>query len=214
MRTHFTDEIWADYVRGLSAPADASAIEQHLRSDCDSCLRSFRFWQAFVHHTAGEAGIQIPEQDLQGSRAAYSEWFRRYSLPSRARMARLIFDSLLQPLPAGIRASGPSPRRILATLGSWSVDLRLESPSDRRIFMAGQVLRSGKGGTPVKAPVVLMSGGALVAETSVNDFGEFQLQFDKTSNLRLYVTITASRPMGIDLPDLSRGPTAGESFTG
>ena len=214
MPTHFTDEIWADYVRGLSAPGDASVIEQHLRSGCDSCLRSFRFWQAFVDNAAGEARIQIPEQDLQGGRAAYSQWFRRYSLPTRARMARLIFDSLLQPLPAGIRGGGPSPRRILATLGSWSVDLRLESPSDQRIFMAGQVLRSGKGGTPLKAPVVLLSGGALLAETSTNDFGEFQLQFDKTSNLRLYVAIAASRPMGIDLPDLSTGPTGGESFTG
>jgi hypothetical protein len=212
MRMHFNDEIWADYVRGLSAPGDASAIEQHFRSDCDSCLQSFRFWQAFADYAAGEARIQIPERDCQGGRAAYSEWFRRFSLPSRARMARLIIDSLLQPLPAGIRSGGPSPRRMLATLGSWSVDLRLESPSDQRIFMAGQILRSGKGGTLVNAPVVLMSGGALVAETSANDFGEFQLQFEKTSNLRLYVAVTASRPMGIDLPDLSRGPTAAELF--
>jgi len=214
MQTHFTDEMWADYVRGLSVARDASAIEQHLQSECESCRRSFRFWQAFAEYAAGEARVEIPERDLQAGRATYSEWFRRYSLPTRARMARLIFDSLLQPLPAGIRGSGPSPRRILATLGSWSVDLRLESSSERRIFMAGQVLRSGKGAAQLKAPVVLMSGSDLVAESSANEFGEFEMQFDRASNLRLYVEIPASRPMGINLPDLGRDPTSGESFTG
>jgi hypothetical protein len=214
MRAHFTDETWADYVRDLSAADDASAIEQHLRNECGACLQSFRFWQALAEYAAGEARIDIPEPNWRISRASYSEWFRRHSLPTRARMARLIFDSLLQPLPAGVRGGAASPRRILATLGSWSVDLRLDSSSSRRIHLAGQVLRSGKGGPPLKAPVVLMSGEALLAETSANEFGEFELQFDQTNGLRLYVEIAARRPMGINLPDLAGGSTADESFTG
>jgi hypothetical protein len=211
MRAHFADEIWVDYVRGLSVADDVSAIEQHLRNECHACIRSFRFWQALAEYAAGETRINIPEPNLRAGRAAYSEWFRRFSLPTRARMARLIFDSLLQPLPAGVRSAGPSPRRILATLGSWSVDLRLESSSGRRVNLAGQVLRSGKGRAPLKPPVVLMSGDVLVAETSANEFGEFQLQFDETDGLQLYIEIAATRPMGINLPDLAGGSTAGES---
>jgi len=211
MRAHFKDEIWVDYVRGLSGADDASAIEQHIQNECQACIRSFRFWQTLAEYAAGEARINIPEPDLRAGRTAYSEWFRRYSLPARARMARLIFDSLLQPLPAGVRGAGPSPRRILATLGSWSVDLRLESSSGRRVSLAGQVLRSGKGGGPLKPPVVLMSGDVLVAETSANEFGEFELQFDEMNGLRLYLEIAASRPMGINLPDLAERPAAGQS---
>lgn len=209
MQAHFTDEIWVDYVRGLSVADDASAIEQHLQDECQACIGSFRFWQALAEYAAGEARINISEPDLRAGRTAYSEWFRLYSLPTRARMARLIFDSLLQPLPAGVRGAAPSPRRILATLGSWSVDLRLESFSGRRVSLAGQVLRSGKGGAPLKPSVVLMSGDVLVAETSANEFGEFELQFDEMNGLRLYVEIAASRPMGINLPDLAGGSTAG-----
>src|SRR5690242_12455110 len=122
MRTHFNDEIWADYVRSLSDAGDASAIERHLHDQCPTCLRSFRLWQALAEYAAGEARIDIPAPNLRASRAVYVEWYRRHSLPTRARMARLIFDSLLQPLPAGIRSAGASPRRIVATLGSWSVD--------------------------------------------------------------------------------------------
>ena len=214
MRAHFTDEIWADYVRGVSAADQASAIQQHLRNECDACLRSLRFWQALVEYAAGEARIDIPAPNPRVGRAAFSEWFRRYSLPTRARMARLIFDSLLQPLPGGVRGAGASPRRILATLGSWSVDLRLVSSAGRRTLLAGQILRTGKGGATLKAPVALMSGGALIAETSANEFGEFELQFDQTTDLRLYVEIAASRPMGINLPDLATGSTSGKSFTG
>src|SRR6185437_1788418 len=116
MRAHFADEIWVDYVRGLSVYDDAAAIEQHLQNECQACMRSFRFWQALAEYAAGEARIKIPEPGLPAGRTAYSEWFRRYSLPARARMARLIVDSLLQPLPAGVRGALPSARRILATL--------------------------------------------------------------------------------------------------
>jgi hypothetical protein len=215
MPGHFTDERWADYARGVSSGEDAAAIEQHLRNECHACLQSFRFWRTLAEYTAGEARIDIPEPNLRASRVAYAEWWRLYSLPRRARMARLIFDSVLQPLAAGVRGAGISPRRILASLGSLSVDLRLESSSERRILLTGQVLRSGKAAaTPLNSPIVLMSGSSLVTETSANEFGEFELQFDQANGLQLYIEVGGKRPIGINLPDMVSRPEAGKSLTG
>jgi len=52
-------------------------------------------------------------------------------------MARLLFDSLLEPIPAGTRASHFLPRQLAYSAGSVLIDLRLEHRSGR-VCLVGQ----------------------------------------------------------------------------
>jgi hypothetical protein len=51
----------------------------------------------------------------------------------------------------------------------------------------------------------------ILAETLANEFGEFQLQFDQTNGLQIYVDIPEPRPVGILLPDLVSPPATEET---
>jgi anti-sigma factor RsiW len=154
MSKHFTDERWSDYVRGLAPAREAAAIEQHLEKGCEACHQSLRLWQTVAEIGNSEVRNEVPEDLLQTSQAAYAAWRQMYVLPQRARMARLIFDSLLEPLPPGIRSGSPSSRRILQRAGQWLFDLRFEPAGGRRMFLMGQILRSGRQfGGSVRLPV-------------------------------------------------------------
>jgi hypothetical protein len=64
------------------------------------------------------------------------------------------------------------------------------------------VLRSGR--KPAKAAIIeiiLVSAGSLVTQTSANQFGEFQLEYEKAKNLRIYVDIAGQLPIAVDLPE-------------
>ncbi len=208
MAKHFTDERWSDYVRGVLGAAGATAIEQHLERGCEECLQSFRFWRTVAETASNEARVAVPEGLERMARAAYIGWRQLSLLPQRATMARILFDSLSAPLPAGVRSEAASGRRILGRAGSWSFDLRLEPAAGKHLFLMGQVLRSGRGRGRSGLPVILMSTDAVIAETAANQFGEFQLQFDQANGLRIYIDVPGNRPIGMALPDFDNPPAA------
>jgi len=212
MRNHFTDENWLDYVRGLSPAPKAIIIKQHLEKGCQICHQSFQLWRTVAETARSEIPHEVPEHLVLAIQAAYIAWSRRHLFPRRARMALLIFDSWLKPLPAGVRNDSPLPRRIIERAGPWLIDLRFEPAAGKRMFLMGQVLRSGKHGEArVNLPILLMSPDALLMETSANQFGEFQLQFDQANGLRIYIDVPRQRPIGILLPDLDNHSAARET---
>ena len=214
MPNHFTDESWSDYARGLSPASEATAIEQHLEKGCETCDRAFRLWRTVAQIATSEVRNEVPEDLVQASQATYVAWSRRYLLPRRARMARLIFDSSLEPLPSGVRSDTPLPRRVIERAGQWLVDLRFEPAAGKRMFLMGQVLRSRQQlGEQDNLAILLMSTDALLTETSANRFGEFQMQFDQATDLRIYIDIPRQRPIGILLPDLDNPVAVGELAT-
>ncbi len=201
MAKHFTDERWYDYVRGVLAAAGVAAIEQHLERGCEECRQSFRLWRTVAETASNEVRAAVPEGLERMAHAAYIGWRQLSLLPRRATMARILFDSLLEPLPAGVRSEASSGRRILGRAGSWSFDLRFEPAAGKHLFLMGQVLRSGRGRGRGALPVLLMSTDTVIAETAANQFGEFQLQFDQAKDLRIYIDVPGNRPIGISLPD-------------
>jgi hypothetical protein len=119
-------------------------------------------------------------------------------------MMPLVFDNFLDNSAAAVRSNqihAPA-RRLLHRTRSWAVDLRLESEGAGRTSIAGQILRSGrKSGEAVVADIILTRGDTLLAQTSTNQFGEFQLQSQHEKNLKLYIHIRGRRPLGIVVPD-------------
>jgi len=201
MEQHFTEDQWSDLVRGVLPAEKSLALWQHLEKGCEGCRQSFRLWQLVADVANNEIRQEVPEALMHSSRGAYIEWRRLYLLPQRARMVRLVFDSLLAPLPSGVRSEASAPRRILWESGQWSCDLRIEPLAGKRTFLTGQIVAPG---SQAGLPVLLLSADALEAETTANQFGEFQLEIDRANGLRIYFDVPGIRPVGILLPDLEK----------
>ncbi|HEY2934587.1 MAG TPA: hypothetical protein VGK99_22855 [Acidobacteriota bacterium] len=119
-------------------------------------------------------------------------------------VARLIFDSLRQPAPAGLRNSRRPARQALYRAGNFLIDTRVDSESEsNRISLAGQVLNSARPHRRIRASsIFLVREKKLVARTVTNQFGEFHLDFEGGSGLRLLVEIEGQRPISVVLRSL------------
>ncbi|PYT76396.1 MAG: hypothetical protein DMG40_26260 [Acidobacteria bacterium] len=119
--------------------------------------------------------------------------------------ARLVFDSSLQPLPAGVRSAPPTDHRLLYESGDVMVDLWLEPYRDSgRINLVGQILHEIKSGSLLYcAPVVLQSKVEPIEATTTNELGEFHLDFDPHPHLRLEIGVRENQWVSVELPDSS-----------
>jgi hypothetical protein len=204
MNQHFTDEECLDFVRRLLPQAQSEFMGQHLNDGCEKCNKLLSIWNAVAEVTARKAQDEPTEQAVRLAEASYFNWRAKYLLPVLARMMPLVFDNWLDKSAAAVRAQQihTPARRLLHRARPWVVDLELEGEGGGRMSIAGQVLRSDrKSGAAVVANVILTQGEELLAQTSTNQFGEFQLQSQRDKNLKLYLDIRGRRPLGIVLPD-------------
>src|SRR5262244_1277132 len=140
---HFTTEDWVDFARGTVEEEKRVAMLNHLESGCKKCGSEAQLWQR-VRTTAARVttSSQPTEGTLRTSKLMFDHADRTHG--KRAIMPKLLFDSFLGPLPAGIRSAQATPRQMLFGEGSLRVDLRLEPMSDSdSVALIGQVLDSG-----------------------------------------------------------------------
>jgi hypothetical protein len=199
---HFQDEEWLDYVRGVSPPDQRAAMEQTLKEGCKHCQKLFNFWRTTVEVGVRVAGDNVPDEAIGIGLAAFATHSRICRFQATARRSRTLFDSFLRPALAGVRGSETGSRRLVKRTGRWIVDLRLENAGNNRMSMAGQVLQAGEWtGAPSAKEAWVMEGDKILARTAANQFSEFQLQFTRASNLRLFIEIEGERPILINLPE-------------
>jgi hypothetical protein len=130
-------------------------------------------------------------------------------------MARLVFDSMNQPLTVGVRSGASESRQVAFEAEGTMVDLVLDKrPQSGTISLVGQVV--DKGGAKIAprqvAVIVWTETGQPLAETSANEFGEFQLEFAAQDRLRLSVEIAGHQPirippLNLNSPDAMRSVT-------
>ncbi len=201
--THFSSECWCDFTRGIAPPEQGLLMQRHLDEGCDQCSKASEMWGGFLEITRREAAYSPPASAVHLARAAYAGEHRWGWLRSVARMARLVFDSSLQPAQAAVRSSMPSGRQFLHEAEPFVIDLRVEAePARRRVSLIGQVLNSKKPETRMEGvDIVLLSGERFVAKTAANSSGEFELEFGDERGLQLFINIRGHRAIGIVLPD-------------
>lgn len=121
------------------------------------------------------------------------------------RPARLVYDSLLQPLAGGIRSSLLADRRFIYQSDRLMVDLSLESHADsQRIRLLGQVADSAHPDHQLDGvPVVLQGQSGLIGVTATNEFGEFHFEFHSEAGITLDVGVKGNQPLSIELADLN-----------
>jgi DNA-binding NtrC family response regulator len=121
-------------------------------------------------------------------------------------VARLISDSLRDPLQAGVRGLNDRIRRLLYAAGSLRVDLLIEPEAgSSRLTLAGQILDSAKPDRRFDGvPVTLQGWKGPVAQATAEEFGEFRLDFNFESNVSLEIRIAKTNCITVPLPVLER----------
>ncbi len=202
---HFDIGQWVDMVRGLVTGKDKAEMSAHLSTGCRSCRRTVELLGEVARLGAWEAAHTVPAFALHTARAIFAlqQPEKVYFYPRV--VARLVYDSFKEPLPAGLRARHRLTRHVLYQAGDYSMDIKMEHQRGTAgVTLVGQIVnRVHPGKLPAVLPVFLASEKKILAQTSSNMFGEFQLTYEPKRRLRLYLQGNEDLQKNIELP-LSR----------
>jgi len=188
---HFDITEWADYVRNTVSSDQNQVMQAHLHAGCSKCEKIKALLSKFAAVCSREASYQIPRAAEQQVKAmiGLAKAPRRSAL--QRLWATLIYDSVNDPQPAGVRGTHQINRQVLFHAGDYSVDLRFEhEKGSASMVLVGQIANQK---TPdellANLPVILVAGNREVTRSISNTFGEFQLEYVPESDLRLLVPL-------------------------
>ncbi|MFY9560456.1 MAG: hypothetical protein WAQ52_09510 [Terriglobales bacterium] len=210
---HFSEQVWTDFVRGIGPSKTSREIEAHMASGCPDCAAACGMWKKMYSIATNEPSLTPPDHVVRMVKLEFAT--SQSPQPSPWTMARLVFDSLSQPLTAGVRSGASDSRQLMFDAEGTMVDLVLDTrPQSGTISLVGQVVdKSGANVAPRQVAVILWTEtGQPLAEASANEFGEFQLEFAAQDRLRLSVEIGGHKPirippMNLNSPDVMRSVT-------
>ena len=203
---HFT--IWqlVDFARGVAGETDGAAMDAHLASGCSRCTRMVTTLRRVTAIARAEAETEPPEGAIRYARALFS-LYRPEKLGFGRLIGRLIHDSGLAPLPAGMRAEGRSTRYLLYQAGTYYLDVQVQhDPESARLTLVGQLSdRAVQPTSTANLPIWLMDRKGLVASGFSNRLGEFQLECAPARTLQLRVPLPAlGKRMDVSLTSLTK----------
>src|SRR5437763_64243 len=133
---------------------------------------------------------------VQRDRLAVDLWPRLESmvypqLGSRriTRVARLVLDTFLQPLPAGMRYVQPDTRQLVYEAPALTADISFERASNSvRTPLTGQIMRTNEPQIPLNGvPVVFKSRKGPLGLKMNNEAGKFSFKFQNEKNITLEI---------------------------
>lgn len=199
--SHFPPQDWVDYVRGLGSAEQLSKMQRHLEDGCEKCHGDAEIWRIIVECLSREPSFEAPEATTRKVKAAFAfeKTARRFA---PAQIAHLLFDSWLQPGAVAARAAVQDTRQLMYQAEPFVIDLRMESdPSRQLVLLTGQVLNSNTPeGVPEPVEVVMLRDEEVVAKTSANASGEFDITCPAGHELRLLLSIRDQRAVALVLP--------------
>lgn len=200
---HFPEETWADFARGVSDAKTKSEINTHLASNCRICAPAFETWKRLNAIAATESTYCPPEDVVRMVKQEFA--VKHAAEPAQWSVAALVFDTLAQPLPVGVRAGAARARQLVYEAEGLTIDLRLDThPRSKRVSAVGQVFDKRHASALGHAAVVLWTEkGNPILETRANEHGEFQLEFDADQELRISIESGGRMPVRIPLARLT-----------
>jgi hypothetical protein len=196
MIKHYQDKDWIDFICKAASLETIAAMQQHLDEGCEACRGLHATWQRVREMADREPSFEPPPGAVRIVKLAYALSQPSHSEEPSVSFARLVFDSLLHPAPAGVRSGEGSARQFLHLAGDIYIDVRW----DRHIQLAGQVLNCQQPEKHVKdAEVWVIGGGKLCERTTTNDFGEFQTKCREDKLQWLVIEIEGTKPIAVRL---------------
>jgi len=205
---HFSEQAWADFVRGISESQTKATLDSHLARGCSDCRATSDVWNRVQTAVANEK-IYTPSDSAV--RMVKLE-FAASSLESTSVLATLLFDTLGQPLPAGIRSGAAVTRQLVYGAEGLTVDLRLDTQAHSgKIGVFGQVLDQRHSRVSLSGVSIALwtQKGQPFMQVSPNEAGEFQLEVDARDDLRLLIDVAGRKTIRIPLAGLGLSNVAG-----
>ena len=186
---HFDISDWTDFVRGCASAADRMLMESHLATGCRRCGATAELMKRVAASSRAD-NLYDPPADVVRCAKALSPLQRPRSSMA-GMMARLVYDSFRDPLPAGLRAGDRISRHTVFEAGDFLLDLRAEQDKEAQVVtLVGQVTNRTDPDKPLdKAPVLVMARKEVIAHALYNRFGEFQMDYPPARHLRLCVAL-------------------------
>jgi len=102
---------------------------------------------------------------------------------------------------AGVRSAGSASQQLLYGVGDYRIDVRIEPQMDsEKVVLIGQVLNSADPDERLSAaPVTLLKGRKILAESVTSEFGEFQIECELQGSLRLVVLLHGRAEVSLPL---------------
>jgi len=201
--SHFSEQVWADYMRGIDSLGNKGEVQAHLASACAECKSARNLWGRVVGGAAKEAEYTPPETLVRLVKSGFGA--AESAKPESWFLASLLFDSAAAALPAGIRGGAASTRQMVYEGEGLTVDVRFERrPHSSMIWASGQVLDKH---VPLRwlgrAAIVLWNDkGQLLTKTEAGEYGEFQFEFQAQDQLRISIATADRRTLRIALGNL------------
>ena len=107
-------------------------------------------------------------------------------------VARLVLDTFLQPLPAGIRYLQPDTRQLVYEAPGLTADIAFERfPDSNRTTLTGQIMRTPLPQIPLNGvPVVLKGQKGPLGLLITNEAGEFSFEFQDERSVSLEIEVS------------------------
>jgi hypothetical protein len=223
LTTHFDDDAWLSFVRGILPASQDQAMRAHLDRGCPECQRSHETCRRFMETASRDGSDSAADSPDSFAKAVFAV---RRRIPFRAGLALLaepVFDSFRDPAPVGIRGSAADPRQLVYEAGGYLIDLQFEQQMGGPAVLTGQVVHAWTGGATRGAGVVLLRERSVVGQAVANSIGEFQFDCDYWDSLKICLGISGDTFIEVLLPNASSGPsptgtpektTAGDSEPG
>jgi hypothetical protein len=165
----------------LDGPA-TDRVRVHL-SECSNCVGAIQWYEGIRSLTAEDDSVSPPGWVMKRALRVFEDRTHRGELVEGLvgavgrGLARLVFDSGLQPATPGVRSASAEARQLLYRAGEFSVDLQVAAIDQARSGLTGQILREGElefesvGGLAL----TLAQEGGTVHSTVTNNRGEFSI---------------------------------------
>ena len=196
--THFETWQWVDFARGLNT-VDRVTMQAHLQG-CSRCRRTAMIMTGVASIAQAEPELVPPRDAVRLAKAIYTPPPRTERL-----LARLVFDSFLAPLPAGVRTQDRQTRQAVYEAGSYCVDVRVEhQPRRGTTTLVGQLAdRDHPQANATDVNVLLKTRQKTIASAPCDQFGEFYLEYRPAPALRLDVCLgTTGQVLELPLSEL------------
>jgi hypothetical protein len=176
-------------------------MQRHLDSPCKECQEPVAFWQAVLARASREVKWQPPDEAVRQVKTVFGFIKPSERRPGLLGLAERIFDSALQPAPAGLRSASATGRRMVYRYGDCLLDLRMQAGS-RGVSLVGQVLSASNPAETYSRVRVVLWETSVLAETTSNEFGEFLLEAEGCVVPWVLAVEVAGHPtMVVRLPD-------------
>jgi hypothetical protein len=212
MMEHFSIDEWVDFARGIGRKEKSAKMRVHLDQGCTKCSKTLETWRHIVNFANQERGFEPPAYALQAVKTSFilhKTFSAKENKGKKFEIARVLFDSALQPVTVGVRGTASVVRQMLYRSGTVCIDMRMQpKPGSESMVLMGQVLDSAKPDHGISGiPVRLLCKGDTLSQSRTNDVGEFDFGVTAADHLQLVFGVADTRNIVVPVPD-------GESIRG